>query len=59
MPETTGALEPRSGMGFELTFRLLKNPGEQKPPTWPANLLQVSIFEDGTTQFYKLDYFDL
>lgn len=42
----------RSGMGFELTFRLQKtenelkeekeNPGKpQRPPTWPANLLQA------------------
>lgn len=41
----------RSGMGFELTFRLLKtaeelkeeeeNPGKRiRPPTWPANLMQ-------------------
>ncbi|EDV42225.1 uncharacterized protein Dana_GF17874 [Drosophila ananassae] len=41
----------RSGMGFELTFRLAKTRAElhqqlenpekpQRPPTWPANLLQ-------------------
>lgn len=43
--------QSRSGMGFELTFRLLKtseelkeeeeNPGKRiRPPTWPANLMQ-------------------
>ncbi|XP_055383006.1 suppressor of fused homolog [Condylostylus longicornis] len=32
---------PLSGMGFELTFRLLKNPNDERPPTWPANLLQA------------------
>lgn len=40
--------EQRSGMGFELTFRLIKRSsvnGENKqqddlPPIWPANLLQ-------------------
>ncbi|KAH8257893.1 hypothetical protein KR038_002774 [Drosophila bunnanda] len=42
----------RSGMGFELTFRLAKTEAElrqqiespekpQRPPTWPANLLQA------------------
>lgn len=39
------AVEPRSGMGFELTFRLVKTKeeiekNEMRPPTWPANLLQ-------------------
>ncbi|KAH8383850.1 hypothetical protein KR009_010899 [Drosophila setifemur] len=45
-------LAPRSGMGFELTFRLAKTAEElhqqldnpekpQRPPTWPANLLQA------------------
>ena len=28
-----------SGYGFELTFRLRKEPGQNSPPTWPANLL--------------------
>lgn len=40
--------EQRSGMGFELTFRLIKKPNanahekdqEDLPPIWPANLLQ-------------------
>lgn len=41
MPETSGDPEPKSGMGFELTFRLLKTPTDgDKPPSWPANLLQ-------------------
>ncbi|XP_037039200.1 suppressor of fused homolog [Bradysia coprophila] len=39
--ETT---EHLSGMGFELTFRLIKQTPtvteNEKPPTWPANLLQ-------------------
>lgn len=42
-PESTTIIEPRSGMGFELTFRLIKEPNEgisDRPPTWPANLLQ-------------------
>ena len=47
----------RSGMGFELTFRLLKTPKEvedqqQRPPTWPANLLQSIArycFQTGNT----------
>uniref|UniRef100_A0A1B0DF74 Uncharacterized protein n=1 Tax=Phlebotomus papatasi TaxID=29031 RepID=A0A1B0DF74_PHLPP len=39
IPEPSVDLEFRSGMGFELTFRLLKG-NEQRPPTWPANLLQ-------------------
>ncbi|XP_066929454.1 suppressor of fused homolog [Clytia hemisphaerica] len=29
-----------SGYGFELTFRLRKMPGEEYPPTWPAELMQ-------------------
>lgn len=37
--------ERLSGMGFELTFRLIKqnstNNENDKPPTWPANLLQA------------------
>ncbi|XP_059620662.1 suppressor of fused homolog [Phlebotomus argentipes] len=41
IPEPTLDLEFRSGMGFELTFRLLKSSDpNQGPPTWPANLLQ-------------------
>ncbi|EDO35289.1 predicted protein [Nematostella vectensis] len=32
--------DSRSGYGFELTFRLKKQPGESAPPTWPAELLQ-------------------
>lgn len=29
-----------SGFGFELSFRLLKNPAEVSPPAWPARLMQ-------------------
>ncbi|XP_041368591.1 suppressor of fused homolog [Gigantopelta aegis] len=29
-----------SGFGFELTFRLRREPGETNPPTWPAALMQ-------------------
>lgn len=32
--------EAVSGMGFELTFRLLKTENTQNPPTWPSNLMQ-------------------
>ncbi|XP_017319771.2 suppressor of fused homolog isoform X1 [Ictalurus punctatus] len=37
--EFTG-LEGPSGFGFELTFRLKREPGETAPPTWPAELMQ-------------------
>ncbi|XP_069139954.1 suppressor of fused homolog [Argopecten irradians] len=30
-----------SGFGFELTFRLKREPGETNPPTWPATLMQA------------------
>lgn len=52
--------EQRSGMGFELTFRLIKNPYDANspivqqnnnlPPIWPANLLQTLaryVFQTG------------
>lgn len=29
-----------SGFGFELTFRLLKDPSETSPPIWPARVMQ-------------------
>ena len=29
-----------SGFGFELTFRLKKEPGKTAPPPWPAELMQ-------------------
>lgn len=46
--EKTENPEQRSGMGFELTFRLVRKPTinpttkqqEDLPPIWPANLLQ-------------------
>ncbi|CAH1389820.1 unnamed protein product [Nezara viridula] len=37
--EKTG-LGELSGFGFEITFRLKREPGETSPPTWPAQLLQ-------------------
>ncbi|XP_071948523.1 suppressor of fused homolog isoform X2 [Antedon mediterranea] len=37
--EYTGPEGP-SGFGFELTFRLKKEPTETAPPTWPAELMQ-------------------
>jgi len=39
-----------SGFGFELTFRLRREPGETAPPTWPAALLQALaryVFQSG------------
>jgi len=39
-----------SGFGFELTFRLRREPGETAPPTWPATLLQALaryVFQSG------------
>ncbi|KAJ8317173.1 hypothetical protein KUTeg_005077 [Tegillarca granosa] len=33
--------EGPSGFGFELTFRLKREPGETNPPTWPATLMQA------------------
>ncbi|KAJ6630518.1 Suppressor of fused like [Pseudolycoriella hygida] len=46
-------MEHLSGMGFELTFRLIKqtpSSENEKPPTWPANLLQALaryVFQTG------------
>lgn len=46
--------EQRSGMGFELTFRLLQQPSadsnDDLPPIWPASLLQQLaryVFQSG------------
>lgn len=36
-----GAPQNPSGFGFELTFRLKREPGETAPPTWPATLMQA------------------
>lgn len=39
-----------SGYGFELTFRLKREPGETNPPTWPATLMQALaryVFQTG------------
>ncbi|KAJ1521235.1 hypothetical protein ONE63_002920 [Megalurothrips usitatus] len=41
-----------SGFGFELTFRLKREPGEASPPTWPAALMQALakyVFQSGNT----------
>lgn len=40
-----------SGFGFELTFRLRREPEETAPPTWPATLMQSLakyVFQSGT-----------
>lgn len=39
-----------SGFGFELTFRLARDPGAETPPIWPINFLQNLaryVFESG------------
>lgn len=39
-----------SGFGFELTFRLRREPEETAPPTWPAALMQALaryVFQSG------------
>lgn len=39
-----------SGFGFELTFRLKREPSETSPPTWPATLMQSLakyVFQSG------------
>ncbi|XP_005099431.1 suppressor of fused homolog isoform X2 [Aplysia californica] len=36
-----GCSDGPSGFGFELTFRLKREPGESNPPTWPAALMQA------------------
>lgn len=36
----TNAESRRSGFGFELTFRLVRERDEMTPPTWPANMMQ-------------------
>ncbi|XP_053694981.1 suppressor of fused homolog [Sabethes cyaneus] len=50
--DTVVGAEPLSGMGFELTFRLVKSldNANERPPTWPANLLQSLakyVFQSG------------
>ncbi|KAI4458145.1 suppressor of fused [Holotrichia oblita] len=44
------AADAISGFGFELTFRLKREPGETAPPTWPATLMQSLakyVFQSG------------
>lgn len=39
-----------SGFGFELSFRLLKDPSDLSPPTWPARVMQTLakyVFKSG------------
>lgn len=38
--ERSNSNDGPSGFGFELTFRLRREPGETNPPTWPAALMQ-------------------
>lgn len=49
-----------SGFGFELTFRLKKEEGEEEPPAWALNLLQNLgryVFNSGNV-FKNGDYMD-
>ncbi|EON70719.1 suppressor of fused domain protein [Lysinibacillus sphaericus] len=49
-----------SGYGFELTFRLVRNIGEEEPPAWALNLLQNMaryVFNSGNV-FREGDYLD-
>lgn len=49
--EVSGNDSP-SGFGFELTFRLKREPDETSPPTWPAALMQALakyVFQSGNT----------
>lgn len=46
-----------SGFGFEITFRLRREPGVNSPPTWPAELMQSLaryVFHSGKSQIHKL-----
>jgi hypothetical protein len=46
-----------SGFGFELAFRLRREPGETAPPTWPAALLQSLgkyVFQSGKYHYTTL-----
>lgn len=50
-----------SGFGFELTFRLRKNPAEEEPPAWALNFLQNIgryVFQSGNV-FAPGHYMDL
>ncbi len=50
-----------SGYGFELTFRLRADAGEETPPSWPHNLLQNLgryVFSSGNV-FEAAHYMDL
>ncbi|NMO95839.1 suppressor of fused domain protein [Paenibacillus lemnae] len=49
-----------SGYGFELTFRLMRQSGEEEPPAWALNLLQNMgryVFNSGNV-FRPGDYLD-
>lgn len=42
-----------SGFGFELTFRLKREPGETAPPTWPAAVMQaLAKYVFGSGKYY-------
>lgn len=46
-----------SGFGFELTFRLRREPEETAPPTWPATLMQSLakyVFQSGMVHYMRL-----
>lgn len=40
IPRRISNADSPSGFGFELTFRLRKEPDETGPPTWPAAVMQ-------------------
>ena len=51
--------EGPSGFGFELTFRLKREPEETNPPTWPAALLQALakyVFQSGMYGGLRRDF---
>ncbi|XP_050420297.1 suppressor of fused homolog [Adelges cooleyi] len=51
---TSNGPDGPSGFGFELTFRLLKDPSETSPPTWPARMMQSLakyVFKTGNTLY--------
>lgn len=39
--EKTSGNPDISGFGFEVTFRIPRQPGQEQPPTWPIELLQT------------------
>lgn len=50
--DVSNGAECQSGFGFELSFRLRREPEETAPPTWPATLMQSLakyVFQSGNT----------